>query len=164
MGEKVSMKSFKHVIAALLTACLLAASILNVEASEAGALKNADAKGFANGASAAGTLLAAGTSKTESAKKAGSSDAAAVADSAHSNVGESVNDTCNHHNDTYNTGGYIHNVGIELHQHHGGQDESKVVTEVTEQIAKLVPETKGTDVFLVHLKSHSFHLLASIVE
>ena len=70
MGEKDSMKSFKRVIAAMFIVCLLTASLLPVEAAETGALKKAGANGLANASPAAGTLLAAGKSKTESTKKA----------------------------------------------------------------------------------------------
>ena len=70
MGEKDSMKSFKRVIAAMFTVCLLTASLLPVEAAETGALKKAGANGLANASPVAGTLLAAGKSKTESTKKA----------------------------------------------------------------------------------------------
>ncbi|MDO4408065.1 MAG: hypothetical protein Q4C16_03885, partial [Eubacteriales bacterium] len=64
------MKSFKRVIAAMFTVCLLTASLLPVEAAETGALKKAGANGLANASPVAGTLLAAGKSKTESTKKA----------------------------------------------------------------------------------------------
>ena len=70
------MKSTKHVVAALLTVCLLTLSLLSTEAAETGNLKKAGANSFANGSPSSAVFLAGGTSKTESAKKTGSDNSA----------------------------------------------------------------------------------------
>ena len=86
-------------------------------------------------------------------------NAAVVTDAAHSHVGESVDDTGNHHDVADGESGNAHNIGVELHEHHGGQNEGKVIAEIAEQIAQLVAETKRAQGLLVriHFLSTSFY-------
>ena len=70
------MKSINRFIAALLTASLLSAGLLNAEAAEKGTLKPAGTSSFENGSSIEAGLLAGETSKAESGKKAANSTSA----------------------------------------------------------------------------------------
>ena len=70
------MKSINRFIAALLTASLLSAGLLNAEAAEKGTLKPAGTSSFENGSSIEAGLLAGETSKAESGKKAANSNSA----------------------------------------------------------------------------------------
>ena len=70
------MKSINRFIAALLTASLLSAGLLNAEAAEKGTLKPAGTSSFVNGSSIEAGLLTGETSKAESGKKAANSNSA----------------------------------------------------------------------------------------
>ena len=70
------MKSINRFIAALLTASLLSAGLLNAEAAETGTLKPAGTSSFVNGSSIEAGLAAGETSKAESGKKAANSNSA----------------------------------------------------------------------------------------
>ena len=76
VGEKEYMKSINRFIAALLTASLLSAGLLNAEAAEKGTLKPAGTSSFVNGSSIEAGLLTGETSKAESGKKAANSNSA----------------------------------------------------------------------------------------
>ena len=70
------MKSINRFIAALLTASLLSAGLLNAEAAEKGTLKPAGTSSFVNGSSIEAGPLTGETSKAESGKKAANSNSA----------------------------------------------------------------------------------------
>ena len=70
------MKSINRFIAALLTASLLSAGLLNAEAAEKGTLKPAGTSSFVNGSSIEASPLTGETSKAESGKKAANSNSA----------------------------------------------------------------------------------------
>ena len=70
------MKSINRFIAALLTASLLSAGLLNAEAAETGTLNPAGTSSFVNGSSIEAGLAAGETSKAESGKKAANSNSA----------------------------------------------------------------------------------------
>ena len=76
VGEKEYMKSINRFIAALLTASLLSAGLLNAEAAEKGTLKPAGTSSFVNGSSIEAGPLTGETSKAESGKKAANSNSA----------------------------------------------------------------------------------------
>ena len=69
--------------------------------------------------------------------------AGTVADAAHRHIGEGVHDARNGHNKADHTGRNTHDVGIELHEHHGGKYKGKVVAEVSEQVTDLVADAEG---------------------
>ena len=84
----------------------------------------------------------------------------AVHDLAHGHIGEGIHKAGDHHDHAHNTGAHAHHVGIELHQEAGRQDKSKIVGEIAEHIADLVPHPKRGG--LLHFICHCILLRWSI--
>ena len=84
----------------------------------------------------------------------------AVHDLAHGHIGKGIHKAGDHHDHAHNTGAHAHHVGIELHQEAGRQDKSKIVGEIAEHIADLVPHPKRGG--LLHFICHCILLRWSI--
>ena len=76
----------------------------------------------------------------------------AVHDLPHGHIRHRIHKTGGHHQEPYHRGRHSHHIRVEFQHKGGGQDEGKIISEISEHISQLILHTKWlhSRIFILH--------------